>query len=99
MFREALMAADAAENVHIDTSSSNGWRKFHPGLSLDDVFRQVVSVAGARRVLFGTDSSFFPRGWQRAVYDEQTAALESLELDEASRAMILGGNFDRLFAR
>jgi hypothetical protein len=33
------------------------------------------------------------------VYDEQTAVLESLELDEASRAMILGGNFDRIFAR
>jgi predicted TIM-barrel fold metal-dependent hydrolase len=99
MFREALMATDTAENVHLDTSSSNGWRRYQPGLSLDDVFRQVVSVAGARRVLFGTDSSFFPRGWQRAVYDEQTAVLESLELDEPTRAMMLGGNFDRLFPR
>ena len=32
--RETLMAADLAANVHVDTSSSNGWTKYTPGLSL-----------------------------------------------------------------
>ena len=35
------------------------------GLTLDAVFRQALEVAGPDRILFGTDSSFFPRGWNR----------------------------------
>ena len=33
------------------------------------VFRQALAVVGPGRLLFGTDSSFFPRGWQQPVYD------------------------------
>ena len=62
-------------NIHLDTSSSNGWMKYHPGLTLEAVFRQALAVAGPDRLLFGTDSSFFPRGWQKPVYDAQVAAL------------------------
>ena len=68
-FREALMAADQCPTIHLDTSSSNAWMKFHPGLTLENVFRQALAVAGPTRLLFGTDSSFFPRGWQRPVFD------------------------------
>jgi predicted TIM-barrel fold metal-dependent hydrolase len=99
MLREALMAADLAPNVHLDTSSSNAWIKYHPGLSLEQVFRQTIGVAGAARLLFGTDSSFFPRGWQRGIYDEQAKILDAIGLGEAERALVLGGNFLRLFAR
>ena len=63
-FHEALMAADQCASIHFDTSSSNGWMKYYPGLTLDAVFRQALAVVGPRRLLFGTDSSFFPRGWQ-----------------------------------
>ena len=63
-FREALMAADQCANIRLDTSSSNGWIKYHAGLTLDEVLRQAIAVAGPDRLLFGTDSSFFPRGWQ-----------------------------------
>jgi predicted TIM-barrel fold metal-dependent hydrolase len=61
-FQEALMAADQCATIHFDTSSSNGWMKYYPGLTLDAVFRQALAVVGPRRLLFGTDSSFFPRG-------------------------------------
>jgi uncharacterized protein len=97
MFREALMAADQCRNVHLDTSSSNGWMKYYPGLTLDAVFRQAVAVAGPERLLFGTDSSFFPRGWQRNVHGAQVAAMEAAGVNEKDRALILGANFDRLF--
>ena len=70
-FREALMAADQCPTIHLDTSSSNSWMKFHPGLTLEAVFRQALAVAGAERLLFGTDSSFFPRGWQQPIYEAQ----------------------------
>lgn len=99
MFREALMAADQAPNVHLDTSSTNGWMRYHSRLTLADVFRQALEVAGPDRLLFGTDSSFFPRGWQRPIYDAQLAALDAAGAGEAARAKILGGNFERLFPR
>ncbi len=97
LLREALLVADLCSNVHLDTSSSNRWMAYHPSLSLPDVFRQALAVAGPDRLLFGTDSSFFPRGWNQDVYGAQAAALESLGVDETVRHRIFGGNFDRLF--
>jgi uncharacterized protein len=97
LFREALMAADQCPNVHLDTSSSNGWMKYHPGLTLETVFRQALAVASPDRVLFGTDSSFFPRGWQTPVFDAQDSALSGIGAPGDVRAKILGGNFNRLF--
>jgi predicted TIM-barrel fold metal-dependent hydrolase len=97
LFREALMAADACANVHLDTSSSNNWIRYTPGLTLDAVFETALAVAGPSRLLFGTDSSFFPRGWQRAIYDEQRAVVDGLGLSDADAAQVFGGNFDRLF--
>jgi predicted TIM-barrel fold metal-dependent hydrolase len=99
LFREALMAADQCPNVYLDSSSSNSWMRYHPGLSLTAVFEQALSVVGPQRLLFGTDSSFFPRGWQRSIYDAQAAALDSVGADDAFRAAIFAGNFDRLFPR
>jgi predicted TIM-barrel fold metal-dependent hydrolase len=96
--REALMLADIAPNVHFDTSSSNGWMRYHPGLTLASVFRQALAVAGAERLLFGTDSSFFPRGWQRPVHEVQVATLDEIGASPSAQASIFGGNFDRLFA-
>jgi predicted TIM-barrel fold metal-dependent hydrolase len=96
-FREALMAVQAAPNVYLDTSSSNRWTALHPGLTLRDVFARALDVAGPTRLLFGTDSSFFPRGWQRAVYDEQRAIVVDLGVDSAGQAAIFGGNFSRVF--
>lgn len=95
--REALMAADQCTTIHFDSSSSNGWTKFHPGLSLEEVFRQALSVAGADRILFGTDSSFFPRGWHPAIYESQQATLEKLGVGAADQEKIFSGNFERLF--
>jgi uncharacterized protein len=97
LFREALMAADSCANIYLDTSSSNGWMKYTPGLTLDDVLRTAVAVVGSSRLLFGTDSSFFPRGWQEAVYDTQRQAAARVGLTEADQAAIFGGNFNRLF--
>jgi predicted TIM-barrel fold metal-dependent hydrolase len=97
--RELLMVLDTCPNVHVDTSSSNGWMKYSPGLTLRHVFAQTVAVAGPDRILFGTDSSFFPRGWHTPVFDEQRTLLATLEVDDIAQRAILGGNFDRLFSR
>jgi predicted TIM-barrel fold metal-dependent hydrolase len=97
LFREALMAADSCCNIYLDTSSSNSWIRFTPGLTLETVFRTALSVTGPSRLLFGTDSSFFPRGWQKGVFETQQAALRSLGQSAEDDALVLGGNFDRLF--
>jgi predicted TIM-barrel fold metal-dependent hydrolase len=97
LLREALMAADVCANIYLDTSSSNSWIRYAPGLTLDSVFKTALSVVGPRRLLFGTDSSFFPRGWQRSIYDAQRAALATLGLPPADEASIFEGNFDRIF--
>lgn len=96
-FREALMAAEACPSIHFDTSSSNSWIKFVPGLTLPDVFRRVLAVAGPDRVIFGTDSSFFPRGWRRVIHGSQVAILDQLGVTGEVVEKILGGNFDRIF--
>lgn len=96
-FREALMAAEACPNVHFDTSSSNGWIKFVPGLTLTDVFQQALVVAGPDRLIFGTDSSSFPRGWRRVIHGTQQAILDELGVDATVTRKIFSGNFDRIF--
>jgi predicted TIM-barrel fold metal-dependent hydrolase len=97
MLREALMAADSCPNIHLDTSSSNSWIRHTPGLTLEAVLKTALGVVGASRLLFGTDSSFFPRGWQRTVLESQQAAFASLDRSAEEQAMVFGGNFDRLF--
>jgi uncharacterized protein len=96
-FREALMAAEAAPNICFDTSSSNSWIKYHPGMTLTDVFRQALTVVGPERILFGTDSSFFPRGWRRVIMGAQRTILDAIGVEDDARAKIFSGNFDRLF--
>ena len=97
--REALMIADLCGNVYLDTSSSNAWMRYLPGLTLSQVFRTALGVVGPERLLFGTDSSFFPRGWNKDVFDRQQQALDEAGVDESTRAKIMSGNFERLFRR
>ena len=96
-FREALMAADQSQNILLDTSSSNSWIKYHPGLTLAAAFRQALDVVGPDRLLFGTDSSFFPRGWQRQIFEAQKQILDELGVAAETQEKIFGGNFQRLF--
>jgi predicted TIM-barrel fold metal-dependent hydrolase len=96
-FREALMAADACPSIHFDTSSSNGWIKYLPDLTLTEVFRRAIAVAGANRILFGSDSSFFPRGWRKVIHGAQRAILEEIGAEEPCCERIFSGNFERLF--
>jgi hypothetical protein len=99
MLREALMLADLCANVVFDSSSSNSWINYHPGLTLAAVLRQVLAVVGPDRILFGSDSSFFPRGWVMDVYEKQSSALDEIGASAEVRDKIFGGNFERLFSR
>ena len=63
------------------------------------VFRKALEVAGPRRLLFGSDSSFFPRGWHAQIYESQIQALAGLEVGGEQARLILGGNLERLLAK
>ena len=98
-FREALMVCDLCPNVYLDTSSTNSWMRYDPdGLDLKAVFRKALEIAGPKRLLFGTDSSFFPRGWHRQIFDTQAEVLASIGVSANDAAAILGGNLARVMA-
>jgi hypothetical protein len=96
-FREALMVASSSPNVYLDTSSSNEWMAIE-GLTLEQVFARTLSVVGAKRLLFGTDSSFFPRGWNGSIFDAQTRVMDHLKVAEDDVERIFCDNFRELFA-
>jgi predicted TIM-barrel fold metal-dependent hydrolase len=89
---ETLMLGRQTKNVHLDTSSSNSWMELFSGLDLKRVFALALSFFGPRRILFGTDSSAFPRGWRRDLCDRQRQALADLDLAPQDRDALFGGN-------
>ena len=93
-FDEALELARECPNVVFDTSSSNGW--IEPPDTLEDVYRRALDVVGPERILFGTDSSAFPRGWRHDIYELQLGVIERLGLGDDECNAILRGNLDRI---
>jgi len=98
-FREALMLADLCPNVYLDTSSSNRWIRYQESrLDLRQVFRHALDVVGPKRLLFGTDSSYFPRGWHYQIFEEQSTALYELGVSLGDARAIFGENLLRIMA-
>jgi predicted TIM-barrel fold metal-dependent hydrolase len=97
--RDTMMLGAAADNVYVDTSSSNGWMDLYPGLTLRAVFETALKVYGPDRLLFGTDSSTFPRGWRDDVHEAQRRVLVDIGVGEETRAKVFGGNLARLLDR
>lgn len=99
MFREALMLADLCPNVFLDTSSSNKWMNYEAApTDLPTVFQQALRVVGHERLLFGSDSSFFPRGWVADVFTSQLDALVKVGASKEQAQAIFGGNLKRLLS-
>jgi predicted TIM-barrel fold metal-dependent hydrolase len=95
--RETLLAGAQCPNVYVDTSSSQAWLATEPArLSLADVYERALAVFGPERILFGTDSSVFPRGWRRDLLLAQREALGACGVREEDRARILGMNAAQL---
>lgn len=85
-------------NVHVDTSGSNQWMRWMPyPLTLEDLFRKAFETIGPERVLFGTDSAAFPRGFAVRYLQDQLRACYTLNLPEADVAKVFGGNAAQLF--
>ena len=95
LLRELLMLADQSPNVYADTSGVGGWAKYLDGAPTPArVLRQAVDVMGANRLLFGSDSTFFPRGWRRDVIEQQIKLFAEAGLNDEQVTQILGGNLE-----
>jgi predicted TIM-barrel fold metal-dependent hydrolase len=98
-FREALMLCDLCPNVCLDTSSSNSWIRYQEAhLDLRTVFQRALDVAGPRRLLFGTDSSYFPRGWNAPIFEAQSKALYEIGVPAETARLIFHDNLIELFS-
>lgn len=95
-FRETLFLAYHTENVCVDTSGTNNWRDYYPGQpSLEQIFRDAIRAFGAKRILFGTDSTAFG-GYRHHILKEQVDILNRIELTDGDREAILAGNARRV---
>ncbi len=96
-FGETLLLAAHCPNMLIDTSSANGWRRYMPyPMDLKLVLQRTLEAVGAQRILFGTDSSHFPRGFRREIVEEQLGILQALGRAKADVERIMVGNMARL---
>jgi predicted TIM-barrel fold metal-dependent hydrolase len=95
--RELLHLAWVCGNVHVDTSGSNEWMRWMPyPLTLGSLFRKFLETVGPRRILFGTDSSWFPRGFAVRYLEEQLRACWELGCDDDTMRAMFAGNAARL---
>jgi hypothetical protein len=99
LLAELIRHARGCRNLYLDTSSSNEWMKRTPEYpDLKSVFRAAIDAFGPDRLLFGSDSTVFPRGWRKDVYDAQRAAVAELRLSGSEVDAIFGGNAQRLLS-
>jgi hypothetical protein len=81
--RELLQLCWSCPNVHIDTSGSNRWMRWMPfEIDLKRLFRKTIETVGPDRLIFGSDSSYFPRGFSLLYLKEQLKACRSIGLRE-----------------
>jgi predicted TIM-barrel fold metal-dependent hydrolase len=96
-FQELLALCWSLPNIYIDTSGSNQWMRWMPyPLTLEDLFRKALETVGAERILFGSDSSYFPRGFAERYLLDQLRACYTLNVKDEDVALIFGGNAARL---
>ncbi|WP_428964256.1 amidohydrolase family protein [Micromonospora fluostatini] len=95
--QDLLFAAWGCPNIHVDTSGSNQWVRWMPyRLTLEDLFRRCYETIGPHRIVFGSDSSWFPRGYVTRYLDDQLRICRELGLPDDHLRAIFAGNAERL---
>jgi len=95
--RELLFLGWVCENIYVDTSGSNQWMCWMPyPVTLESCFEKFYRTFGPGRIIFGSDSSYFPRGFTMDYLKEQNRVVRFLNIPENEVQMIFGGNIARL---
>ena len=91
--RETLQLCWACRNVYVDTCGSNQWIHWVPGdVTVKSLFRKYLSTIGAERLIFGTDSSWFPRGFAIRYLQDQIRDCRELGMSHDQLQSIFGRN-------
>ncbi len=99
-FRELLFLMYHVDNVYAESSSSNKWIHYLPyKIELKDVFEKIISLKGAQKIIFGTDSTMFPRGWRSAIFKTQLAVCNDLNLNQQQIDQIFYKNLENLLPK
>jgi predicted TIM-barrel fold metal-dependent hydrolase len=102
-WQELLHLCWSCPNVYVDTSGSNQWMRWMPyELTLESLFRKAYETVGSERIVFGTDSSWFPRGFSiRYLQDQYRVCqwigmkdedIENIFVNNAARLLRLSGS-------
>lgn len=96
---ETLNLCWSCPNVVIDTSGSNQWMRWMPyEVTLQGLYKKYYETVGPERILFGTDSSWFPRGFAHAYLEEQMRAMVYSGFTAEERDLILYKNISNLLS-
>jgi len=81
------------ENVYLDTAAT-------PLLYDSAIYQAAVELVGANRILFGSDYPLrtFPKTQSQPDFVSHVRQIQNSSLSEQDKTLILGGNFQRLFA-
>ncbi len=95
--RELLHLCWSCPNVLVDTSGTNEWMRWTPyPLDLETLFRRFYETVGPERIVFGTDSSWFPRGFAYRYLQDQLRVCHWLNLKPEDVRAIFRDNAARL---
>jgi len=94
---ETLQLCWTCPNIYIDTSGSNQWMRWMPyELNLEILFRKYFETIGPERILFGTDSSWFGRGFADKYLNEQMRSMVYVGYKPEEIDMVLYKNISEI---
>lgn len=97
--QELLFLMYHVNNVFAETSSSNRWMDYMPyDINLRQVFERVVKASDIDHIIFGTDSTSFPRGWRSSIYQTQLAVCNDIGFNQSEIDQIFYKNLENLIS-
>lgn len=95
---DTFMLCWACPNICIDTSGSNQWVRWMPyKITVKDLLERYYETIGPERIIFGTDGSWFPRGFVTKYFDSQVRDCYELGFSDRDVQNIFGGNIERIW--
>jgi len=95
---ELLQLCWASPNVYADTSGNNLWTKWTmENYTLEQLFQRFYACLGPSRILFGSDSDWFPRGFALRYLMDQLRAVRALNMPKADIQRIFRDNALEVF--
>ena len=95
--KDLLQLAWVCPNIYIDTSGSNQWVNWMPyPLTVKDLFKKFYETVGPKRIIFATDSSWFPRGFVKKYLESQMKDCVELGMSDDDIYNIFNGNIRTL---